>query len=292
MYKIYLTEPTSEILIKYIKDNHILTDNLYECDIAISRNKTINKDDIDKSKNLKLIAVHGTGYNMIDVAYARKKNIIVFNIPNLNTNAVAELNLMLMLMLARNYNKSINTKILGDILAIGSELSGKTIGFIGVGNIAKRTAALLETFDVNLIGYNRSKKETIIKLEPFDYVLNNSDYIILSISLNDDTYKMIGYDAFNKMLKKPYLINTARGAIIDNDALLDALKNEKIRGFGADVYDPEPILDSNPILKYNTIILPHIGANTKEALDKMANAIIEGIEAFINGKMPKNLLGE
>lgn len=292
MYKIYLTEPVSDILIKYIKDNHILTDNLYECDIAISRNKIINKDDIDKAKSLKLIAVHGTGYNMIDVSYARSKNIIVFNIPNLNTNAVAELNLMLMLMLARSFNKSIKTKKLGDIDAIGTEIRNKTIGFIGVGNIAKRTAKLLEAFDCKLIGYNRTKKESNIKLESFDYVLNNSDYIIISIALNDDTKNLINMDAFNKMKKNPHLINTARGAIIDNDALLYALKNNIIKGYGADVYNPEPIDDSNPILKYNVIILPHIGANTKEALDDMANGLIKGIEAFINGTMPDNLLGE
>ena len=292
MYKIYLTEPVSDILIKYIKDNHILTDNLYESDIAISRNKIINKDDIDKAKSLKLIAVHGTGYNMIDVSYARSKNIIVFNVPNLNTNAVAELNLMLMLMLARSFNKSIKTKKLGDIDAIGTEIRNKTIGFIGVGNIAKRTAKLLEAFDCKLIGYNRTKKESNIKLESFDYVLNNSDYIIISIALNDDTKNLINMDAFNKMKKNPYLINTARGAIIDNDALLYALKNNIIKGYGADVFNPEPIDDLNPILKYNVIILPHIGANTKEALDDMAFALIKGIEAFINGSMPDNLLGE
>ena len=292
MYKIYLTEPVSDILIKYIKDNHILTDNLYESDIAISRNKIINKDDIDKAKSLKLIAVHGTGYNMIDVSYARSKNIIVFNVPNLNTNAVAELNLMLMLMLARSFNKSIKTKKLGDIDAIGTEIRNKTIGFIGVGNIAKRTAKLLEAFDCKLIGYNRTKKESNIKLESFDYVLNNSDYIIISIALNDDTKNLINMNEFNKMKKNPYLINTARGAIIDNDALLYALKNNIIKGYGADVFNPEPIDDLNPILKYNVIILPHIGANTKEALDDMAFALIKGIEAFINGSMPDNLLGE
>lgn len=292
MYKIYLTEPVSDILIKYIKDNHILTDNLYESDIAISRNKIINKDDIDKAKSLKLIAVHGTGYNMIDVSYARSKNIIIFNIPNLNTNAVAELNLMLMLMLARSFNKSIKTKKLGDIDAIGTEIRNKTIGFIGVGNIAKRTAKLLEAFDCKLIGYNRTKKESNIRLESFDYVLNISDYIIISIALNDDTKNLINMDAFNKMKKNPYLINTARGAIIDNDALLYALKNNIIKGYGADVFNPEPIDDLNPILKYNVIILPHIGANTKEALDDMAFALIKGIEAFINGSMPDNLLGE
>ena len=290
-YKIYLTEPCSNILIDYINNNHILTTNLYESDIAIVRNKSITKDDIDKCNNLGLIAVHGTGYNMVDIDYANKKNIISFNIPNLNTNAVAELNLMFMLMLARRYNDSTKTKILGDIKALGSELKNKTVGFIGVGHIAIRTAELLQDFGVNLIGYNRTKKDTIIKLESFDYVLNNSDYIIISIALNEETKKMINKDAFIKMKKNPYLINSARGAIIDNVALLYALENNIIKGFEADVYDPEPISDDNPILKYNVIILPHIGANTKEALDDMANALIKGIEAYINGKKPDNILG-
>lgn len=291
-YKIYLTEPASNILYDYINKNHIITSNLYESDIAIVRNNSINKEDIDKSKNLKLIAVHGTGYNMVDISYANKKNICCFNIPNLNTNAVAELNLMLMLMLARNYKDTIKTKILGDINVVGSELKGKTIGFIGVGNIAKRTAKLLEGFNVKLIGFNRSNKESIIELKSFDYVLANSDYIIISIALNSDTYHMLDEEAFNKMKKNPYLINSARGAIIDNDALLAALKNKVIKGYAADVYNPEPIADDNPLLNYNVIILPHIGANTKEALDDMAKGIINGIEAFINGEKPNNILEE
>ena len=289
-YKIYLTEPASDILYDYVKANHIITENLYESDIAIVRNKSISKDDIDRSFNLKLIAVHGTGYNMVDIKYANKKNIVCFNIPNLNTNAVAELNIMLMLQLARSYNKTIKTKKLGDIEAVGTELINKTVGFIGVGHIAIQTAKLLQGFNVNLIGYNRTKKDSIIKLESFDYVLNNSDYIILSIALNDDTKKMINKDAFNKMKKNPYLINTARGGLLDNDALLYALKNNIIKGFAADVYDPEPISDDNPILKYNSIVLPHIGANTIEALDDMANALIKGIESFINGGIPDNIL--
>lgn len=290
-YKIYLNEPVSDILIKYLNDNHIITTNLYESDIAIVRNKTITKEDIDKSPNLKLIAVHGTGYNMVDIKYANKKDIISFNIPNLNTNAVAELNLMLMLMMARRYNDTIKTKILGDIKALGSELKNKTVGFIGVGHIAIQTAKLLQCFNVNLIGYNRTKKDTIIKLESFDYVLNNSDYIILTIALNDETRHIINKNAFDKMKKNPYLINSARGALIDNDSLLYALKNNIIKGFASDVFDPEPISDDNPILDYNVIILPHIGANTKEALDDMANALIKGIEKYINGEMPDNILG-
>ena len=288
--KIYLNEPTSNILVNYINKNHVLTKDLYEADIAISRNKTIDKEEIDKCRNLKLIAVHGTGYNMIDIDYAKSKNIIVFNTPNLNTNAVAELNIMFALMLARNYEAAAKTPNLCDINVMGSELENKTMGFIGVGNIAKKTASILNAFNVNLIGYNRTNKESIIKLYPLDYVLENSDYIFITIALNDETKEMINKNLFNKMNKRPYLINSSRGALVNNDDLYEALKNKRIKGYASDVYNPEPINKDNPLLKENVIILPHVGANTKEALDKMANAVIKGIEEFINGNIINNRL--
>ncbi len=288
--KIYLTEPVSSILIDYINNNYELVTDLSICDIAISRNKTIGKEEIDSAKSLKLIAVHGTGYNMIDIEYAKKKNIKVFNTPNLNTNAVAELNIMMMLNLARNYEETKKTRILGDIKVIGSEIENKTIGFIGVGNIALRTAKLLEPFNVKLIGVNRTKKDTIIKLVNIDELLKTSDYILITIALNDETRGMINKELFNKMAKCPYLINSSRGGLINNNDLLEALKNNKIKGYASDVFDPEPIDLNNPILKENVIILPHIGANTKEALDKMANAIIDGIDAYIKNEKINNRL--
>ena len=288
--KIYLTEPVSSILIDYINNNHELVTDLSICDIAISRNKTIGKEEIDSAKSLKLIAVHGTGYNMIDIEYAKKKNIKVFNTPNLNTNAVAELNIMMMLNLARNYEETKKTRILGDIKVIGSEIENKTVGFIGVGNIALRTAKLLEPFNVKLIGVNRTKKDTIIKLVNIDELLKTSDYILITIALNDETRGMINKELFNKMAKCPYLINSSRGGLINNNDLLEALKNNKIKGYASDVFDPEPIDLNNPILKENVIILPHIGANTKEALDKMANAIIDGIDAYIKNEKINNRL--
>ncbi len=282
--KVYLTEPVSDILINYLNNNHEIVDDLTIADIAISRNKVIDKAEIDNAKNLKLIAVHGTGYNMIDVKYANQKGIKVFNTPNLNTNAVAELNIMLMLNLARKYEETKKTRILGDIKVMGSEIENKTIGFIGVGNIGTRTAQILKSFNCRIIGYNRTKKESIIELLPLDKVLEESDYIFITLALNKETSGMINKDIFNKMKKSPYLINSSRGALVNNNDLYEALKNNKIKGYASDVYYPEPISLDDPILNENVIILPHIGANTKEALDKMANGVIDGIERYINNK--------
>ena len=288
--KIYLTEPVSDILINYINKNHTLTTDLYDSDIAIVRNKSITEDDLNKTNKLKLVAVHGTGYNMVDIKACTKRGIKVFNTPNLNTNAVAELNVMLMLMLSRRYEEVKSSRILGDMAYLGQEIKNKTVGFIGVGNIAKRTAEILKGFNCNMIGYNRTKKESPIPLHPFDYVLENSDYILISLALNNDTERMINKTVFNKLKRKPYLINSARGAIINNDDLYEALVTNKIKGFGADVYYPEPIDINSPLLKENVIILPHIGANTKEALDVMAENIIKGIDSYINNEEIDNLL--
>jgi len=287
---VYLTEPVSDILIDYLNKNHKIVTDLNLADIAISRNKEIGKKEIDNAKNLKLIAVHGTGYNMIDINYAKEKNIKVFNTPNLNTNAVAELNIMLALMLARKYKDTIKTRILGDINVMGSELENKTVGFIGCGNIAIKTANILKGFNTNIIGYNRTKKESIIKLLPLDDVLKLSDYIFITIALNEETKEMINKNTFNKMANKPYLINSSRGAIVNNEDLYNALHNKIIKGYASDVFNPEPIDLNSNILKENVIILPHVGANTKEALDKMANAIISGIELYLNNKKLENQL--
>jgi hypothetical protein len=146
-------------------------------------------------------------------------------------------------------------------------------------------------FLANVIGYNRTKRDIPnLKMVSLDTIYNESDIIVLAIALNDETLNMINIDAFKKMKKKPYIINSARGGLINNDDLLYALKNGLIKGIGIDTYNPEPIDLNDEILKYNTIVLPHIGANTNEALDDMGLRLYDNLMNVLNGKNIDDLL--
>ena len=236
--------------------------------------------------------MYGTGYNMIDLEYAKELGIKVFNTPGLNKNAVSELTIGLMLDISRNISKSIGTKELGSNSLMGFEIRNKTVGFIGLGNISINTAKILhDGFNMNILGFNRHKKNiSYIKEVDLDYLLKNSDYIIIGLALNEETKNYINIDLFNKMDKKPYVINPSRGMLVNNDDLLYALKNNLIKGYASDVFYPEPIDDNNPLLKENVIILPHIGACTEEAHELVSNAIYDNFIRFINNEELNNLL--
>ena len=290
--KIFVVEPISNEFMNLLKEKFEITDDITIADIAIIRNKEINKVILDSAKNLKVIAVYGTGYSMIDLEYAKKMGIKVFNTPGLNKNAVSELTIALMLDLSRNVLKSLSVNELGSNSLLGFEIKNKTCGFIGLGNISINTAKILhDGFNMNILGYNRHKKNIdFINEVSLDYLLNNSDYIIVGLALNEETKNFINIDLFQKMIKKPFVINPARGMIVNNDDLLYALKNKLIRGYAADVFYPESIDKNHPLLKENVIILPHIGAQTKEANDLVSNAIYENIIKFMNNEKLNNLL--
>ena len=290
--KIFVVEPISNEFMNLLKEKFEITDDITIADIAIIRNKEINKEILDSAKKLKLIAVYGTGYNMIDLEYAKKIGIKVFNTPGLNKNAVSELTIALMLDLSRNVLKSLRVNELGSNSLLGFEIKNKTCGFIGLGNISINTAKILhDGFNMNILGYNRHKKNIdFINEVSLDYLLNNSDYIIVGLALNEETKNFINIDLFKKMIKKPFVINPARGMIVNNDDLLYALKNKLIKGYAADVFYPEPIDKNHPLLKENVIILPHIGACTEEAHELVSNAIYDNFIRFINNEELNNLL--
>lgn len=290
--KIFCKEPASNDALNKLLKYHTITKDHKEADAFIIRNIEVDKKMIDEAINLKLIVEYGTGYNNIDYKYASSKGIVVANCPYLNINAVSEETIMMALGLSRNLLKSLRTKELGSISVMGYEIRNKTVGFIGLGHISINTAKILHNaFNCNILGYNRTKKNiSYINEVDIDYLLNNSDYIILGLALNNETYHFINLDIFNKMKKNPYLINPARGGLVDNDALLYALKNNIIKGYATDTFDPEPINDDNKILNYNTIILPHVGANTKEALDIVGFSVVDKIIDFFNGRKIDNII--
>ncbi len=282
--KVLVTDPIHEDGIELLKEfaevdistdltHEELIETVPEYEAMIVRSATkVRKDVLDKAENLKLIVRAGVGLDNIDLDYAEEKGVKVENTPAAPSNAAAELAVGFMLAFARKIpeaDKSLkNGKWIKSEL-LGTELREKTLGIIGTGRIGTRAAKKASAFDMNLLGYdpieNQNFKEIGGEYVDLDTVLQKSDYISLHVPLNENTKHMLGEEEFNKMKETAVLINTARGAVTDEEALIEALEKDQIRGACLDVYEKDPIEDGKLLNMSNTILAPHIGANTEEA---------------------------
>ncbi|MCR5113951.1 MAG: hypothetical protein K6A63_08450 [Acholeplasmatales bacterium] len=290
--KIYLVEYINSDVYKLLKEKYEFTDKIEECDIVISRNLIIDKTFIDKAKNLKCAAMYGTGVDGIDLDYAKSKGITVFNAPKFNSLSVAELNVSLMLAISRKLEKGIHDTKVESVIdysgMLGNEITGKTVGFVGLGKISMLTAKMLKFgFECNIKGWSRTKKNIdYINETTLDDVLD-SDYVILGLALNDETRHFINLEKLTKMKKTTYLINACRGGLVAHDDLVYALKNNIIRGYATDVFEHEPVDINDELLKLNVLSLPHVGGNTEESLYRVGIKIKEQIDDFLAGKEPE-----
>lgn len=259
----------------------------------ITRNIKVDKNLMDQMPNLKVVGIHGTGVDDLDVEEANKRGIDYYNTPYLNALSVSELNVTLMLSISRKIrmnieglNQGIYTTSAPSILE-GNEVSNKTAGFIGFGHIAKGTARILHLgFNMNIKAYNRSKiEESYVEQVSLEEVLKQSDYLFIGLSLNKDTYHLLDKDKLSLIKDSAYLINTTRGAIIDEKALYDALVNHQIKGFASDVVEDEPISKDSPLLKLNHVLITnHIGANTDEALRRVGDECVNKMIEYFKGE--------
>lgn len=283
-------------------------DRISECDAIINRNLQLTREVLVNAKNMKVIAVHGTGMDGVDLDAAKERGIQVFNTPYRNAASVAELNIALMLMASRKVAQIQKNMAAGDSFANpsvvsglqGSELGNKTVAFLGVGEIAKRTISICKNgFSMHCIGWSRSlTKEKAAELG-IEYAagrmeaVKNADFIVLGMALNEETRGIIGEKELFAMKRGAILINTARGALVDETALIKTLENwniaskdnsfavEKLHlaAAGLDVVTDEPITREHPLYQLpNVILTPHIGANTEEALYRVGMACVEGIK--------------
>jgi len=273
---------------------------LPECDAIINRNLQLTKDVLKTAENMKVIAVHGTGMDGVDLEAAKEQGIQVFNTPYRNAASVAELNIALMLMTARKVALIQKNLLDGASFANpttvstlqGTELGGKTVAFLGVGEIAKRTIVICKNgFSMRCIGWSRNlTKEKAVEMG-IDYAagiidaVKNADFVVLGMALNEETRGIIGKEELANMKKGSVLINTARGALIDEEALLEVLKKaaegkgNSLAAAGLDVVIDEPITKEHPLYKLSNVVLtPHIGANTEEALYRVGMACVDGIK--------------
>jgi len=249
---------------------------------------------IKEANELKVISKYGIGLDNIDINMATNRKIVVTNTPTANVDAVADLTFGLILSLARRVpeaDRKTKSGKWGKI--IGKSVWEKTIGIVGLGKIGKQVVKRAKGFEMNILVFDIVKDKKFaqkygIKYVNLEKLLRKSDYISIHIPLSDATRGMISYEELEKMKKDAFLINTSRGGIVDEEALYDALRINKIRGAALDVYKNEP-LQETPLKELDNVIMtPHIGAYTEEAIENMSIQAAQNLIDVLEGKKPQN----
>ncbi|PNZ88528.1 2-hydroxyacid dehydrogenase [Staphylococcus devriesei] len=267
------------------------------CFITLS--EKIDKESIEHAKNVKIIANMAVGYDNIDVALANRNGIVITNTPNVLTETTAELGFTLMLTVARRiieaqqYVQNGQWKSWGPYLLSGKDVHGSTLGIYGMGDIGRSFARRLQGFNTTILYHNRSRhgdaeRQLNAQYVSFDELLERSDFVICTAPLTSETANKFDEKAFSKMKKDAIFINIGRGAIVDEEALVNALNNNEIGGCGLDVLREEPVRLDHPLLKMqNVVILPHIGSASVVTRDRMIQLCVDNIKAVLQGKAPE-----
>ncbi len=277
-------------------DPKVQIERAKDADIIMIANMTLSGEVIRACKNLKLIDVAFTGVDHVDLTAAKEMGVKVSNAAGYSTQAVAEIALCLMLNLLRNIPQVEQRCRQGQTKEglLGCELRGKTVGIVGAGAIGCRTAELCRAFGCKILGYKRHIKGNepdFIEFTSLDELLHRSDIVSLHCPINEDSKHLINKDSIAKMKKGAYLINTARGPVVDSQALADALNNGYLAGAGIDVFETEPPLDvAHPLLhSKNTIVTPHVAFASEESMAARAQIVFDNILSFLNGEQ-KNII--
>lgn len=244
--------------------------------------------------SVKMICEAGTGYNNIDLDAVREKGIMLCNIPAYSSERVAHTGIMMMMNLASEMQKQIRMLAEGNhdnfhkhLMVKHVELNGKTLGLIGYGNIAKEMSKVARALGMHVIVSTRTPREDCegVHFTDFDTVLRESDFLSLNCPLNDTTRHMIDKAALDKMKPSAYIINTARGALIDEKALIRALQEGVIAGAGLDVQEVEPLDENSPLFTMDSVIItPHMGWRGLETRRRLIDLLRENIKAFAKGQ--------
>jgi len=270
---------------------------LPECD-AVLAGGAMTREMIAAAKHLKIISNYGAGYDQVDVDAADEAGVLVTNIPDSTTYSTAELAFSLMLSVSRRIaelDRMLRTQpsrnAFGMGRHMGHNLAGSTLGIVGMGKIGGCLANMARAFGMNVIYYNRRKVEGQESAwRSLSDLLAEADVVSLNCPLNDTTRGLIGQDQFEQMKPGAVLINTARGGVVDTDALIAALKSGRLGGAGIDVYPNEPDIPEALKSFENVVLTPHIGTNTHEARKGMAEAAAERIFIVRDGQTPPNIV--
>ncbi|HLR21136.1 MAG TPA: 2-hydroxyacid dehydrogenase [Tissierellaceae bacterium] len=280
-------------------DNEVLKERVKDTDVLIIANSPLEGEVIRAAKNLKMLSVAFTGVDHVDLEACKEKGVLVSNAAGYSTPAVVELAFGLMISLFRNIVPLDKvTREGGTKDGYGQrEIYGKTLGVVGTGDIGSDVAEVGLAFGCDVIAYNRSENKDLkskgVKYVDIKDLLKESDIVTIHLPLTDETKEFIDKEKLELMKEDAILVNAARGPIIDNKALAETLNEGKIAGAGIDVFDIEPPLDTdNPLLSAkNTVVAPHIGFASEEAMVRRAKIVFENISSWEKDK-PQNVIQE
>jgi D-3-phosphoglycerate dehydrogenase len=257
-------------------------------------NTTVSRTLIEKAKQLRLVAMFGVGVDRIDVAAATEHGVFVTNVPGVNAVSVAELTMCFLLALAHQVPRMHLEMRAGTWrLRAGTELKGKTLGLIGLGNIARKVAAMAAAFGMKILAVSRTPRPDVaaslgLAQVDFEQALAAADYLSLHIPGTATAWRM-GDRELRRMKKTACVINTARGDLLDLDALAAALEEGRLRGAGLDVFPDEPMDMRHPVMRMPQVITtPHAGGASRESMRATLDACLDSIAECAAGQCPKN----
>lgn len=276
-----------------------VAERIKDANIVLTNKVVLNEDNLKDAEDLELICEMATGYNNIDIKYAKKRNIAVTNVAGYSTNTVAQHTFAMLLHLYNNLNYFDNYVKSGDYSKSGmftnldmtyNDLCGKVWGVVGLGAIGKRVARIAQAFGARVLYYSTSGQNSnpdFARVE-FDELLSECDIISIHAPLTEKTRGLFDYDAFSKMKKDAILINVGRGPIVVDEDLVQALEEEIIGGAALDVFEVEPLSEDSPLLslrnKDRLLLTPHVAWASVEARNRLFDDMLENISAYYRGE--------
>jgi len=315
-----LSDAGFDVEFRNAKEENVLDGDTQAEALSIFITTHIGAKELDQFPKLKMIATRSTGFDHIDLAETTKRGITVSTVPFYGANTVAEFAFALILSLSRKtydaYERVHENGSFSQEGLRGFDLSGKTIGIVGTGHIGIHAVEIANGFSMNVLAFDAYPNEELSKKYGFTYVpldelLNKSDIVTLHVPYNPHTHHLINMENIHSFKKGAYLINTARGAVVETDALVSALKNDILAGAGIDVLEEEgdmqdeerlfsivhpreeelkTVLENHYLIEHPRVIVTgHIAFDTQEAIERILNTTAENLSAFATGK-PKNIV--
>jgi glyoxylate reductase len=279
-----------------------LSARVVDVDALVCLGNRVDRDVIDAGKKLKIVANYGVGYNNIDAEYAAKKQVMVTNTPGVLTETTADLTWAILMAIARRiveadrFTKSGRFAGFDPYRLLGTDVHGKTLGIVGLGRIGQAVARRSLGFDMKVLYFGVRRKDTETEqcygatYVALDTLLQESDFVTLHVPLTESTHHLIGKDKLALMKPTAFLINASRGAVVDEQALVEFLKERKIAGAALDVYEKEPQLSPGLSELDNVVLIPHLGSATMQTRNAMAQIVADNVIAALHGERPPNLV--
>ena len=264
--------------------------------------ETIDEEVLEKAQNLKVVSNMAVGYNNIDIEAAKQRGIIVTNTPGVLTETTADLTFALLMATSRrlieasNYLRNGEWKTWSPMQLTGQDIFGATIGIVGMGRIGEAVAKRAQGFDMKVLYHNRNRKPEVEDMLGVEYVeldrlLQQSDFVVIMTPFSKETVDLISERELSLMKPTAVLINTARGGIVNEDALYNALKNNKIWAAGIDVFETEPVQLDHPLLTLpNVVALPHIGSASIKTRLRMAELAADNLIKGVTNQRPDHVV--